>query len=288
MNTIDWTEVQTVIKVAKSGSLSAAARELKVNHSTILRRLQSFEEKHHVNVFVRESQGYKLSRHGRALLHDFDHIDQMMLGLQRRITNYDSQLEGRLTVTTTENIFASFLQEPLCEFAKLFPRVELDLLISNHLVDMTQLEADVAVRPMPQLSQHHFGFELFELSFFYYAPSQMADSLNLYDMGSTANWIGYSGVLAAARVGQLLQSTMNTAPLLRANSFDGVAVAANSGLGIALLPSFIGDAQPNLVRLPLAALFTTSVFAMAPTDLNASRRVNALMNYLNTHFQRER
>ena len=60
MHGIDWTEVQTVVRVAKLGSLSAAARELAVNHSTILRRIQSFEEKHHVNVFIRDTKGYNL------------------------------------------------------------------------------------------------------------------------------------------------------------------------------------------------------------------------------------
>lgn len=288
MEAIDWTEIQTVICVAKQGSLSAAARELRVNHSTILRRIQSFEQKHHVNVFVRESQGYKLSRHGRALLQDFDQIDQVMLGLQRRITDYDTQLQGRLTVTSTENIFASYLQEPLCEFAKVFPRVELDLLISNQLVDMSQLEADVAIRPMNQLPENQFGFRLFNLSFFFYAPKDMVDAINPSEIGMFPNWVGYSGALADARVGHILSETMKTKPALTANSFDGVAMSANSGLGLALLPSFLGENQPNLEKLDIPEVFKTGVYAMAPIDLSVSRRVNALLNYLNTYFQDKR
>jgi DNA-binding transcriptional LysR family regulator len=284
---IDWTEIQTVICVAKNGSLSGAARDLAVNHSTILRRIQSFERKHHVNVFIREPQGYRLSRHGRALLQDFDQIDQVMLGLQRRITDYDTQLEGRLTITSTENIFASYLKTPIFEFAKIFPRVELDLLISNQVVDMSQLEADVAIRPMSDLPEHHFGFRLFELTFYFYAPKDMVDLVVVDKVSHFPSWIGYSGALANSRAGNTLSACMQTKPVLTANSFDGVSMAANEGLGIALLPSFIGESCSNLVQLDTEALFTTGVFVTAPKDLSVSRRVNALMNFLNVHFSEQ-
>jgi DNA-binding transcriptional LysR family regulator len=285
MEGIDWTEIQTIIAVARLGSLSAAARELSVNHSTILRRVQSFEQKHNVNVFVREQQGYKLSRHGRALLQDFDHIDQVMMGLQRRITDYDSQLEGGLTVTSTENLFRSFLKQSLFEFASRFPRVELDLLISNQLVDMSHLEADIAIRPMNALPDDHFGVRLFELGFYFYSPTAMAGVVDVNTLAEAPFWIGYSGPLANARVGGLLNKMMRTKPTLTANSFDGVAEAANAGLGIALLPSFLGDAQENLTQLKTEPVFKTDVYAMAPKELSVSRKVNALLNFLSEQFQ---
>ncbi len=285
MNGIDWTEVQTVIRVAKLGSLSSAARELKVNHSTILRRIQSFEDKHHVNVFVRDTKGYRLSRHGRALLQDFDTIDHQMQSLQRRIVDYDAQLQGKLTVTSTENIFATYLKQPLFEFARLFPGVELDLLISNQLVELTQLEADIAIRPMSGLPTGHIGYKLLDLTFYFYAPIDMIDSIALDKIGTTQNWIGYSGALAHARIGEILANKMITRPTLTANSFNGVAMAANAGLGLALLPSFMGDNQKNLQRLATKPIFETDVFAVAPADLAVSRRVNALLNFLQNCFE---
>lgn len=287
MDNVDWTEIQTIICIAKGGSLSAAARELGVNHSTVLRRVQSFEEKHHVNVFVRESSGYRLSRHGRALLQDFDRLDDIMQGLRRRITDYDTQLEGRLTITSTENIFGHFLQSPLFEFAQVFPRVNLDLLISNQLVDMSQLEADVAVRPAERIPKGQFGFKLFSLYFYFYVPQTMASQLSPDAIADFPHWVGFSGALSQARAGQVLHQTMNGSPTISANSFDGVSAAANAGLGLALLPSFIGDVQPNLIKGSGELIFSTDVFVMAPEDLSVSRRVNAIMNFLNTHFNSE-
>lgn len=284
MDAIDWTEVQTVICVAKQGSLSAAARELGVNHSTILRRIQAFEQKHGVSVFVRESQGYFLSRHGIALLQDFEQIDKIMLGLQRRISDYDSELQGRLTITSTENIFASYLSAPLFEFARLFPGVDLDLLISSQILDMSHLEADVAIRPMAHLPDDHFGFQLFKLSFHFFAPKDMAAQIDINKINQWQNWIGYSGSLANSRVGKLLHDQMEKSPVLTANSFDGVAMAANSGLGVALLPLFVGQSHRNLVQLTTRPVFETDVFVTSPKDLSVSHRVNALMNHLTLHF----
>ncbi len=286
MKNIDWTEIQSIISVAKLGSLSAAARLLSVSHSTILRRIQSFEYKHRIQVFVREQQGYHLSRHGRALLQDFDQIDRFMQGLQRRVTDYDAHLQGQLTLTTTENLFGSFVKKPLLEFAKVFPSIELELMISNQLVNMDQLEADVAVRPMAELPIGYFGFPLFELVFWVYGPSDHSGEVHQQDPFDYPDWVGFSGHLASARVGQILVERLQCKPALRADSFDGVAAAAEAGLGRALLPSFIGDALPGLSRLKsIEPIFTTRVFVLAPDDLKVSRRVNALLNYLNVYFQ---
>ncbi|WP_196158887.1 LysR family transcriptional regulator [Reinekea sp. G2M2-21] len=284
MRHVDWSEIQTIICVARRGSLSAAARELSVNHSTVLRRIQQFEEKHHVNVFVREPQGYRLSRHGQALLRDFEQIDQVMSGMARRLEGYDAHLQGKLTLTSTENLFASFLQTPVFNFAKLYPGINLELLISNQLVNMTQLEADIAIRPMTEVPAHFFGHALFELSFYFYAPHSIAKQVEESALEQWPDWIGYSGALASARVGQLLRETMNTPPVITANSFDGVASAARAGLGIALLPSFVGDSVETLHRLSRPALFSTDVYVIAPEELKASKRVTTLMHYLNTYF----
>ncbi len=284
MRHVDWTEIQTIICVAKRGSLSAAARELSVNHSTVLRRIQQFEEKHHVNVFVREPQGYQLSRHGQALLRDFEQIDQVMSGMARRLEDYDAHLQGKLTLTSTENLFASFLQTPIFSFAKLYPGINLELLISNQLVDMTALEADIAIRPMAEVPAHFFGQVLFELNFYFYAPHTMVKQLEESELKQWPDWIGFSGALANARVGQLLRETMTTSPVLTANSFHGVASAAHAGLGIALLPSFVGDSFETLHRLDHPALFTTDVYVMAPEELKASKRVTTLMHFLSTYF----
>jgi DNA-binding transcriptional LysR family regulator len=281
---IDWTEVQTLISVAKLGSLSAAARELSLNHSTVLRRIQSFEQKHHTQMFIRSQSGYELSRQGQILLQDYEHIEQMMLGLQRRVNDYDSELQGTLTVTTTENLFSTYLKKPLLDFARIFPRVELDLLISNQIVDMNHLEADIAIRPINAMPETSFGFELFGLRFYVYAHKDKINSINAELPFEFGFWVGYSGQLKNARIGKILQEKLQNRPVICANNFDSVAAAANEGLGLALLPSFIGDNQPNLLRVSNISLFSTPVFALAPTDLSVSRRVNALLNYLNSHF----
>jgi len=286
MKDIDWTEIQSIITVAKTGSLSAAARVLSVSHSTILRRIQSFEQKHRLQVFVREQQGYQLSRHGRALLQDFDQIDRFMQGLQRRVTDYDAHLQGQLTLTTTENLFAAFVKKPILEFAKGFPSIELNLMISNQLVNMDQLEADVAVRPMAALPSGYFGFPLFELLFWVYGPIDHGAQPRERNYFDYPDWIGFSGQLASARVGQILTERLQSKPVLRADTFDGVAAAAEAGLGRALLPSFMGDALPGLIKLTSTEpIFTTRVFALASDDLKVSRRVNALLNNLAGYFQ---
>ncbi|MDN3648822.1 LysR family transcriptional regulator [Reinekea marina] len=285
LHAIDWTEVQTLICVAQLGSLSAASRALGVNHSTVLRRIQSFEQKHHVQLFIRSQTGYELSRHGQVLLQGHEQIEQMMLGLQRRVHDFDSELQGPITVTTTENLFRSYLSKPLLSFARIYPMIELDLLISNQIVDIDHLEADIAIRPSAQVPESSFGFELFSLQFYAYAPKEKLTEIDAEVPFEYEHWVGYSGHLKNARIGKILQDNLKHRLTISANNFDGVAAAANDGLGLALLPSFIGNAQPNLTKVNNIIYFETPVFALAPEDLSVSRRVNALLNYLNSCFQ---
>lgn len=285
MQPFDWTELQTIFCVAQQGSLSAAARLLEVNHSTVLRRIQNFEDKHKVTIFVRDANGYRLSRHGQALLQDHEQIQGLMLGLQRRIADYDTQLEGHITLTSTENIFEHYLKTPVFQFAQTYPRVTLDLLIGNQLINMERLEADIAVRPAESLPAHHIGFQLGTFQCFYYLRSDLLPLPTLNTISDYPNWIGFNGQLAQARIGRLLAGTMKNPPILTASNFHSVSEAAKAGLGLALMPAFIGDGIPTLSRIESEAVFSSPIFVMAPEELKLSRRISAFMELL--HSQRK-
>jgi DNA-binding transcriptional LysR family regulator len=203
-----------------------------------------------------------------------------MLGLQRRIADYDTQLEGHITLTCTENVFEQYLKEPVFQFAQTYPRVTLDLLIGNQLINMERLEADVAVRPADQLPAQHFGFQLGTFQCFYYLRDDFQTVPNIAEICNYPNWIGFNGQMAEARIGKLLANTMKTAPVLTASNFHSVCSAAEAGLGLALLPSFIGDKYPRLQRIDSEPVFSSPVFVIAPEELKLSRRINAFMDVL--------
>lgn len=284
MKDLDWTEVQTVIEVAKSGSLSGASRQLGVNHSTVLRRVHSFEAHQRVQMFSRIGNRYELSSHGRVLLSDLEQVHQNMKALQRRIAEYDTELKGVLAVTTTDNIYRSFLHEPLLEFAQIHTGIQLNLLVGSQLVNTSELEAEVAIRPADKVPDGHFGKRLFDLEFGFYATPAFINQLNIQTVTSTCPWIGFGEPLCHARVGRTLAQFMTKKPRLVASSFDVIASAADQGLGVAFIPRFIAKDFPQLKAVESEFEFQTPVFAFAPDESALSSRVKHLMAFLDNYF----
>ena len=282
MNKLDWTDVQFVICVARTGSLSAAARELGVNHSTVLRRVSAFEQAIKVQLFVRDSKGYRLSQHGRILLQDIENFESTMKSLELRFSDYDTQLEGSLCITTTNGLFSSRLKTSIFKFARSFPGIKLDLQISDEIKNLAHLESDIAIRPTEAIPDGFFGEKIGSVHFHAYAHRELAIKINSRKLFSEKSWIAYSGTTGNSLLGQLLASKITeNQQMIRVSSFEAAFEAAKEGIGIALLPERLAWGDKQLVKVSQGdPLFTRPVHIIARKELQTSRRVNAFINFM--------
>ena len=282
MTKFDWTDFQCVVCVARTGSLSAAARELGVNHSTVLRRVSAFEQSTKVQLFVRDSNGYRLSQHGRALLQDIDQFEGAMKRLQLQFSDYDTQLEGALCVTTTHGLFNSRLKGSLFQFVRSFPGIKLDLQISDDVKNLAHLESDVAIRPTEEIPDGFFGAYIGRVIFHVYAHRDLARVLNSKDVFKEKYWIGYSGILSSGVLGQVLVNRISEAQqTLKVSSVDAAFEAAKDGVGIALLPEHLVRGNNQLVRISKGdPILERPIHIIARKELQTSRRVNTFINFM--------
>lgn len=282
MNKFDWTDFQCVVCVARTGSLSAAARELGVNHSTVLRRVSAFEQATKVQLFFRDSSGYALSQHGRALLQNIDQFEGAMKRLQLQFSDYDTQLEGALCVTTTHGLFNSRLKGSLFQFARSFPGIKLDLQISDDIKNLAHLESDVAIRPIEEIADGFFGARIGSVIFHVYAHRDLARGLNAKDVFKEKYWIGYSGVLASGLIGQLLANKISEAQTtLKVSSIDAAFEAVKDGVGIAILPEHLVRESHQLIRMSKGdPILERPIHIIARKELQTSRRVNTFINFM--------
>ncbi|MFA0372415.1 LysR family transcriptional regulator, partial [Vibrio sp. 10N.222.54.F6] len=102
MHNIRWDDLQYVLTVANEGSLSAAARALGVNHSTVLRRIDTFEYRHKLRIFHKLPTGYKLTVEGQKLLESALAIESTVRELEHKVFGQELKLEGTLRITTTD------------------------------------------------------------------------------------------------------------------------------------------------------------------------------------------
>ena len=143
---IDWDDVRYFLAVARGGSVRAAAERLGVNHSTVLRRIAQLEERLGVHMFEKLPSGYRLTAAGEEVLEFADQMEASSHLLETRIFGRDQSVRGLLRVTLAPPLATHLLMPDFADFARLHPDIEMEILSSGELANLTNREADVAIR----------------------------------------------------------------------------------------------------------------------------------------------
>ena len=247
---IDWDDVRYFLAAARGGSVRAAAGRLGVNHSTVLRRISQLEERLGAQMFEKLPSGYRLTEAGAEVL---DFAEQMEISsnrLETRVLGRDQSVRGLLRVTLAPPLATHLLMPDLADFARLHSEIEMEIAPSGELVNLTNREADVAIRVVYDrnslpLNLHGLkGPELFG------GVYMSRDLLAAWRGGApdSIRWIVVSqnGISDWAREGDVRAGGV---PIKTTDGETQIA-AVRQGLGMTILPCFVGDADPLLVRAP--------------------------------------
>src|SRR5580692_2732594 len=143
---IDWDDVRYFLAVAREGTVRAAAERLKVNHSTVLRRIAQLEERLGAHMFEKLPSGYRLTDAGEEILELAVQMEASSNQLETRVSGRDESVRGLLRVTLAPVLATHLLMPDIAGFARLHPDVEMEILSSGDLANLTNREADVAIR----------------------------------------------------------------------------------------------------------------------------------------------
>lgn len=283
-----WDDLRYVLAVAEQGTLSGAARSLGVNHSTVLRRVSSFEEKKGVQVFERTGTGYILTPESRHLLTALRAINEQVSGLDRAIAKQGLELDGPVRITTSDSIAAAGLTRYVATFQAEHPDTTVDLNITNSNVDFSQLDADITIRPGRSLSPELVGERACDLLMHVYAAPHYQARHRGRNYGDH-RWLGVGPPIAATLVGDWQQQNLAEADIvLKSNSFVGLLQVAETGLGIALLPCFMGDPSPHLVRATaFPETLSTSIWVATHKDMIGSAKVQSILTWFVEAIRRD-
>lgn len=269
MHKDNWDDLRYVLSVAQTGSVSAAARELGVNHATVLRRVAAFEERYGVTVFDRTSTGYSVPRERARLIDAVREVEAAHMAVVRAIAGARAPLSGAVKITSTDTFCVSVLPRVLARVRAGAPGLRIDLLSSNAHVDLARIEAEITVRPAMALSPELIGEAAAELGFGVYVPAMVPDS---------QSWLGLSGALSRTPVAEWLrQSIAESAFVGAADSFVVLREMVAAGLGRAVMPRVLGDHDPRLMHLPDAMPeFLVPVWVASHADLADAPRLAAV------------
>jgi DNA-binding transcriptional LysR family regulator len=247
---IDWDDVRYFLAVARGGSVRAAAGRLGVNHSTVLRRVAQLEERLGVRMFEKLPSGYRLTAAGEEVLEFAQHMEASSHLLETRVFGRDQSVRGPLRVTLAPPLATHLLMADFAKFARLYPDIEMNILSSGELANLTNREADVAIRVVYDRKTLPLNLHGLKGPDVFGSVYLSRERLAAWRGGAAdpIRWIviGIHGIPEWASEGEVRTAG---APF-RVTDAEAQLAAVRQGLGITTLPCFVGDADPLLARAP--------------------------------------
>jgi len=274
-----WDDLRFVLAVARGGSLGAAARALGVDHSSVYRRLAGLEGRLAVRLFERRRDGYRPTLQGELLADAAKRIETEALAAERRVFGADLALSGTLRVSTSELLGFYLLPPLLSEFAARQPEVEVELSINNNLVDLTRRDADVLLRAADKAPEHLIGRRISKIASAAYGHRDYLRRMKRGQPLDAYDWLGFDDALAHVPQARWLRDHVAGARIrFRFDMIEALHRAARAGLGIAVLPCFVGDAESDMERLTSPETSGEfGVWILTHPDLRRSARVRVFM-----------
>ncbi len=283
---VAWDDLLYVLAVGRAGTLSGAARDLGVNHTTIYRRIGSIEAKLGTRLFNRRQSGYSPTPAAEAMIALAARIEGDIIALERRLSGEDLLPSGKVRVTTAESLTP--IVTPLCaEFRNRYPDIELELVTGSEALNLSRRDADVAIRPTVRPDDQLVGRKLSGIAFAVYgAADYLATNGGSHDWTGAHQWVGLDESLAHLRAYAWLEREIDPALIgFRASSFRIVLEALSAGMGLGLAPCFLADPTPGLVRCsePIEAA-GTGLWLLVHPDLRRTARIRALLDFMSARL----
>jgi DNA-binding transcriptional LysR family regulator len=248
---MDWDDVRHFLALARTGSVRAAGASLAVSHSTVARRVETLETRLGVKLFDRNRDGYLLTDAGNDMLAGAERVEREMAALERGLAGQDARLEGRVRVTCTDAYVGRMLLSALAGLCTEHPGVELEVHVDDAYMDLSKREADLALRAIGvggSPPEHLLGRRLVPIVVASYVGVAHAGRLDPERGGDHLRWLGFDMAKGTEQV--VAGSSYPELPIWGAfQSMEVMAHAAQAGLGLAMLPTYVGDADPALQRL---------------------------------------
>jgi len=276
-----WDDFRFFLAVADAGSFSQAAKRLKVNHSTVSRRIQVLEEKHHVRLFDRTLKGYELTSAGASIYDIADEMRSAQQKASRILMGQDSRLAGRIGLTMPHDIFHFFLAKPLRVYSEQNPAITIDLEVSKGLRDLANREADMAIRISPSPPDYLIGKCVAHLQHGIYARSS---AHNAHTQTNLIVWSHEKEIPQWA-----IQHCINPKIVLRVDDLLSMYRAVQEGFGCARMPCFLPDkiADTNVYRRPIDLPRSDwGIWLLLHPDLRNTTRIQHCKNFLMQHLER--
>jgi len=284
---MDWDKLRIFHAVADAGSLTHAGDKLNLSQSAVSRQVRGLEEQLNTNLFHRHARGLILTEQGELLFDATRAMSKRLDAASARIRDSEEEVFGELRVTTTTGFGTLWLAPRLSKLYDKYPDLKVDLMLEERVLDLPMREADVAIRFKEPSQADLVRKRLMTVRMAMFAspayleangiPDQLEDFSNhrLICQNTDSDQVG-----AGLHLIQMLMM-YEIKSLLTVNNYFGVLQGVLNNLGIGVLPDYLTQDFPDLVRvLPEIESAEVPVFLAYPEELRQSKRVAVFKDFV--------
>ena len=287
---MDWDKLRIFKTVAEIGSFTHAGETINLSQSAVSRQVSSLEDDLGFPLFHRHARGLVLTEQGEILYESAKEIFETLEVTQTRLSDSRLLPEGLLNVTTVDFIASHWLAPMLPEFRKNYPKIQLKLFLDDRLYDLMRRESDVAIRlqkteqgDLIQRKLTTLGFRLAASKDYiaeYGHPKDLED-LKYHTMighppGLRTPFIRPNWIFYAANI-----EKNNNSNVILMNSMNARFEAVHQGIGLAVLPDYVVDNNPDFVTIfPDLEIPGVDMYFVYPQERRNSKRISVFREFL--------
>ena len=284
---MDWDKLRIFHAVADAGSLTHAGDTLHLSQSAVSRQIRALEESLNTTLFHRHARGLILTEQGELLFDATSAMSRRLDTAEARIRDSEEEVFGELRVTTTTGFGSLWLAPRLPKLYEKYPHLNIDLMLEERVLDLPMREADVAIRMKEPSQADLIRRRLMTVHMRLYATPAYLEERGTPETREDLskhrlicqNVAATQVSAGAALVKELL--AFDISATLTVNNYFGVLQAVRSNLGIGVLPAYVTEDVPNIVRvLPDVESAEVPVFLAYPEELRQSRRIAAFRDFV--------
>jgi DNA-binding transcriptional LysR family regulator len=284
----DWSDLRYFLELSRSGTLAAAARKLRVDYTTVGRRLSALEHDLGAKLFERTPEGLVLTEAGEGIRAATEEMEQAAMLVEQRALGADRKLAGVVRVATTEMLGQVVVLPAVRALHEVHPQIRVDLATGAPRLDLARREADVALRYFRPESGDLVSRRVARVAQAAYASRGYLASHPRPALGS--GFAGHDVVMLEVRSlgGTRIagEEPTNVRLVLRTNNSLALLRAVALGIGIGALPCYIGDAERDLRRVfPDAPVDLEDLWLVVHADLTRTSRVRAVIDAIEARLE---
>lgn len=289
----DWDDYRYFLAVARQGSLSAAARQLKVSQPTVSRRISQLEGRLGTRLFDQLPSGVKLTLGGRDIIDVAETLESAAISLRRKVSGREADLEGPISISVTPSFADYWLAERIAKFSQVHPEIIVTCLADNDHSNLARREADIAIRFGRPKSCDLVGSRVGHVHCGIFASTAY---LEMHGEPSTVadlrchRLIDAVGPIAHFQQCRDLRDLMKDAEVsCKANCTQTYIALALAGQGLISTTCYVLSHEPMLKRV-LADQYdlVIELWMLVHPDLKGCARVRSLMNFLREEIRADR